>query len=98
MKRAERLGGKAGAVSGRCLSGIVVRTGSVFDFSLFDTSHQLGIKVFCVVGKMVIHPPPNGHQLTVGMADDLGNLSIVPGQRFVQAISDLHFHATSFMV
>jgi hypothetical protein len=85
-------------VSIQGLYGIVVRTGSVFDFSLFDTSHQLGIKVFCVVGKVVLHPPPDGHQLTVGMADDFGNLSVVPGQRLVQAISDLHFHGTTSII
>jgi hypothetical protein len=66
--------------------------GSIFDFSLFDGLHQFGIKMLRFMGKVVFHSPAYGHQLSIGMADDSGNLSIVLGEGLEQAIPDFDFH------
>ena len=43
------------------------------------------------MGKMVFHSPAYGHQFSIGMADDFGDLSIILGEGLIQAIPDFDF-------
>ncbi len=92
MRRVETFDEDLGQKSRRVFFRLVFRAGSVFDFPFFDGLHQLGIKMFRVMGKMVFHSPAYGHEFSVGMADDLGDFSIVLGERLVQTIPDFDFH------
>ncbi len=44
------------------------------------------------MGKMVFHSPAYGHQFSVGMFDDSGDLPTIPGERLEQAIPNFDFH------
>jgi hypothetical protein len=92
MRRVGIFNESLGLKSGRVFFRLVLRAGSIFDFSFFDGLHQFGIKMFRIMRKMVFHSPAYGHQFSIGMTDDSGDLSIVLGERFVQAIPDFDFH------
>jgi hypothetical protein len=92
MGRVETFDEGLGLKSGRVFFRLVLRAGSIFDFSFFDSLHQFGIKVLRIMGKMVFHSPAYGHQFSIGMTDDSGDLSIVLGEGLVQAIPDFDFH------
>ncbi len=44
------------------------------------------------MGKMVFHSPAYGHQFSIGMIDNSGDLPSVLGERLEQAIPDFDFH------